>query len=193
MAIQKLALFGTPGAGKSTSARLLEELCSERRASFYRIRLADPIYQCQAEIYRIAGRPLSEFYVQDGELLNFLGAHLRRINPTVLIESFSSRLDSIMTDLKQTSNGHALIVCDDMRMSESAFMLKEGFSLVRVDAPHEVCRLRRASRGDMTLGSEHHSTEMGLDDVKPNAVIENNSTIESLRQELGALLETQFA
>lgn len=77
----RLALYGRPGAGKSTFAgMLLEELRAEGVLS-RRLRVGAPLYELQALIRAAAGRPLVSGDEQDGRLLNLLGAEMRRINP----------------------------------------------------------------------------------------------------------------
>ncbi|MBI5102395.1 MAG: hypothetical protein HZB33_11240 [Nitrospirae bacterium] len=115
MPVKKLALYGSPGAGKSTTTKILTELCAVKRMEIRRLRLADPLYECQSAIYKIAGKPLSSLYVQDGELLNFLGSHLRKINPSVLLDHFHKKLRDTMLELDQLPTSNSLIVCDDMR------------------------------------------------------------------------------
>jgi hypothetical protein len=183
---RRIALFGTPGAGKSTSSQLLEEICRERAISFRRIRLAEPLYDCQAEIYRIAGRPLANRYVQDGELLNFLGLHLRKINGTVLIDRFRERVG----ERPSAQSGTLLLtVCDDMRAPDAPSLETMGFRFVRVVADPARCRQRREQRGDMALGSETHVTERGLDGIREHFAVRNESTKAALRDELDRVLD----
>jgi len=54
----QLALFGTPGAGKSTTSKIIEDYCTRAGVSFIRIKLADPLYEAQSAIYSIAGKQL---------------------------------------------------------------------------------------------------------------------------------------
>lgn len=182
----RIALFGAPGAGKSTATAILSDLASNAGFDFRRIRLADPLYQCQNAIYEIAGCPLADFYTQDGVLLNFLGSHLRRINPTVLLDSFDRELVRL-GDIGSEYAGR-IIACDDMRASEATFLAARGFRLVRVAAPTEICLSRRAARGDVSLGSSDHPTEAGLDVIAANEEIPNSGSLDDLQSEVTALL-----
>ncbi|MER6847667.1 hypothetical protein AB0A81_21040 [Streptomyces flaveolus] len=87
----RIALYGRPGAGKSTFADVLAE--ESRRAGFQvrRLKLGAPLYEVQALVYAMAGRPLLEGGAQDGQLLNALGAAMRRINPEAPPAAFSAR------------------------------------------------------------------------------------------------------
>jgi len=150
------------------------------------------LYRCQAAIYEIAGRPLTDFYAQDGELLNFLGGHLRKINGNVLLDDFDHRLRKELGTLEGARGTGALIVCDDMRPSEAAYLKSRGFGFVRLDAPPAICAERRQARGDMTLGAADHVTERGLDAALADHVISNTGTLEALQRELGQLLSGLF-
>jgi cytidine deaminase len=189
MIVKCLALLGPPGAGKSTSSRCLETLCRARGIAFRLIKLADPLYRCQAAVYEAAGCPLADFYAQDGELLNFLGSHLRRLNPTVLIDDFEQRLQRELQAFQSAQGTGALIVCDDMRPSEADYLRSRGFAFLRLDAPTTLCAERRRTRGDITLGAADHVTERGLDTTPADHVVPNTGTVEYLQIELGRLID----
>src|SRR6185437_3216230 len=130
--VLKLALFGTPGAGKSTASQLIEDYCRAESIEFHRIKLAYPLYEAQSFLYKLAGRPLDEFYTQDGELLSFLGGYLRRINPLVLVDQFAERLARLVADQSVHARERTVIVCDDMRRLDADALRDLGFVFVRV-------------------------------------------------------------
>ncbi len=183
---RKIALYGRPGAGKSTSAGLLKSICEELGMKYYRIRLAEPLYEAQAAIYQIADRELASG-TQDGELLNFLGLHMRKINPRVLLSRFEKRLNAIEEKLGEEL-GASIILCDDMRRSDVDFLESKEFELIRVQASAGTCRKRRSSRGDVTLGAEDHVTELGLEEIVATSVIKNEGSLEELEISLRELL-----
>lgn len=185
----QLALFGTPGAGKSTTSKIIEDYCTGAGVSFIRIKLADPLYEAQSAIYSIAGKQLSDFYQQDGELLNFLGSYLRKLNPNVLLDRFSNNLTSAIEKLDLSGSPTRLVVCDDMRRPDADFLRSMNFKLIRITADVQVCDLRRGERGDRSLGSASHATEQGLDEIVPDHLIPNETSIEDLRVRVTALME----
>lgn len=189
MASVRVALFGTPGAGKSTCSHLIELTCEDRMIAFERVRLADPLYECQAAIYAIAGRPLVERHSQDGELLNFLGTHLRKINPSVLVDRFRQRVSVIAGALDEQPGGPSMIVCDDMRAADAPALRTMGFVFVRIVAHPALCQERRRTRGDVFLGSDSHETEQGLDHIECYRTVANEATLDDLRSRLTALVE----
>ncbi len=191
MSVKKLALYGSPGAGKSTTTKLLIDLCADRQIIMRRLRLADPLYECQNALYQIAGKPLASFYVQDGELLNFLGSHLRKINPSVLTDRFDKKLQDTLAEMDGRSS-NSLIVCDDMRQPDYEFISELKFIVVKIQASHETCIERRRSRGDISLESSQHPTEQGLDTIKPDHIITNNGTLADLKTEVTSFLHELF-
>lgn len=193
MLVARLALAGPPGAGKSTASKSLASLANSRAMAFSVIKLADPLYRCQAEIYKIAGRPLEDFYTQDGELLNFLGAHLRKINGTVLLDSFDQRLEAELRAFDAQGNSRALVVCDDMRATEASFLRGHGFSIIQIEVPPSLCVERRRRRGDRTLGDAAHVTETPVEILSPDYVISNDGAIEDLTGKLASILDRVFS
>jgi len=185
----KIGLYGTPGAGKSTTLQIMREICLGQGIPVARIKLADPLYEAQAAIYKIAGQALSDFYDQDGELLNFLGHYLRKLNPRVLLDRFSLRVEETSQRLRAEHTVPCIIVCDDLRRADSDHVRSHGFRLGRVVADAASCVRRREVRGDRSLGSASHVTEQGLDEIVPDFVVENNSSLEELREMVKRVLE----
>jgi hypothetical protein len=174
----RVALFGTPGAGKSTTTGFVEAFCRVRQLSFARVKLADPLYEAQASLYRIAGRDLQEFYQQDGELLNFLGSYLRKVNPNVLVDRFAMRVRAYEEEFALLPTPY-IIACDDMRFPDAAWVRSLGF--LHIVAKSATCVARRGDRGDRSLGSAEHPTERDLDKIVPDHVLENDGTCRGTR------------
>jgi dephospho-CoA kinase len=187
--IMRIGLCGTPGAGKTTTSRFLESYCLGQQYFFDRIKLADPIYEAQAAIYAIAGRKLSNFYEQDGELLNFLGYYLRKINQNVLLDRFAERLVQKIEIATRSNAPFGIVICDDVRAPDAEFVKTNDFLLIRLLADEQICTERRHNRGDITLGSAKHSTEQGLDEITAHYQIENNTTLEDLRIKVIQIVE----
>jgi dephospho-CoA kinase len=189
--ILRIGLYGSPGAGKSTTSRFIEEYCSASSILFHRIRLADPIYEAQACVYSAADRHLTHFYEQDGELLNFLGYYLRKLNETILLDRFAKRLTEAVA-AEGGASQTKVIVCDDMRFPDAAFLRKLGFISVRITATEAACVQRRINRSDRSLSSPEHITERNLGAIACDLIIENDGTLDALRHHatsaLGRLL-----
>lgn len=179
----RIALYGRPGAGKSTVAGLLTRLAAQRGSQAITVKLAAPLYEIQQFIYSLAGRPMLLANQQDGLLLNALGSHLRRINPESLTEAFTSRV-------RQAEKSHpkCTLICDDMRMPDVPAVRSLNFRLVEVVASEELRVQRKAMRADLTQGDDTHWTERAIE-IDPDDRIVNNGTLASLEEKVGELLD----
>ncbi|MFG2115589.1 hypothetical protein ACGFRB_23665 [Streptomyces sp. NPDC048718] len=171
----RIALYGLPGAGKSTFAGLLAGELAAAGADVVRLKLGAPLYDLQSVVYAVAGRPMLDAGAQDGKLLNALGSELRRINPGALTDAFAARVRQA-----EESRPHAVLVCDDLRAPDVEAVTTLAFTLVEVTAPDEVRRLRKQARADLSAGDENHPTEAPID-AKPRWRVENTGTVEELR------------
>ena len=187
--VVRLALFGLPGSGKSTACRELLEILVERGRAVVVIKLAEPLYELQNLIYSYCGKPLHDRYRQDGALLNFLGAHLRSINPDVLANHFTSRQRAAEDAASQAGDERLVVVCDDMRPVDVPFMRARGFTIVRIDAPRDARERRLAGRGDTTRGSSSHSTEIGVEETEHDLLVTNDGSLAALRASLADMVE----
>ncbi|MFI9587784.1 hypothetical protein ACIHCQ_39645 [Streptomyces sp. NPDC052236] len=151
----KVALHGSPGAGKSTFATLLAQEVTAAGAHALRLKLGAPLYELQAIVYAMAGRPLLDGGDQDGQLLNTLGSHLRRINPDALTEVFTRRVRQA-----EQIKPQAVLVCDDLRAADVEAVTGLGFDLVEITAPKPLRMARKRARGDLSPGDEDHLPEV---------------------------------
>ncbi|MFG1645518.1 hypothetical protein ACGFMK_34995 [Amycolatopsis sp. NPDC049252] len=184
----KLALLGLPGAGKSTFVEIASKWSAEHSFTTQTIILASPLYEAQAEIYRICDVPLKEG-TQDGELLNFLGAHMRKVNPDVLQQRFLHRLSQV----RSPANRRALLVCPDARPLDIAYLRRENFRTVLISVSPEKSTRRRIARGDLSLGATQHSTETGLDSQQVDMRIENEGSMAAYARSVRRLLDSVTA
>ncbi|MFI6296640.1 ATP-binding protein [Nonomuraea sp. NPDC050790] len=176
----RIALYGKPGVGKSTFARLLIQHLQTRDTPCAVVKIGAPLYELQALLYTIAGRPLLEPTAQDGLLLGDLAGHLRRINPSSLTELFAAKVAAAPAE--------AVLVCDDMRAPDVEAVKELGFVLVEVQAPQHLRQARTHARGDLTPVSEDHPGEAPVGCTADHRVV-NDSDLAALRAQAAALVE----
>lgn len=177
----RIALFGLPGAGKSTTAALLRRALEERGERPAVVRIAAPLYDVQRAFHERIGSPLPEDR-QDGALLNFLGSHFRRTAPDFLLEDFRQRCADAL------AAGADVLVCDDARPVDLGELSAQGFTLVRISAPDALRRARKSVRGDRTSGDDVHPTEAGVPDAEPDHRIVNDGDLAHLERLIASLL-----
>ena len=179
---RKLALLGNTGVGKDTFVRIFQKRYAY--LSMHLIKLATPLYEGQNAIYELCGRKI-EPEVQDGILLNFLGNHMRRINPDVIKECF-------LRDLHKKGQEPDLIICHDTRPLDVSFVRDAGFFVLNIASDSEIALERRKARGDLSLGSSDHHTEKGLSSELYDAQILNNGTLEDFEQKIVKFIDGWF-
>jgi cytidine deaminase len=169
----RIALFGLPGAGKSTSAAILRRVLEADEKRVAVVKIAAPLYDVQHRFYERAAAPLVAGK-QDGKLLNFLGSHFRDVLPGFLLADFAERCDLAAL------SGANVIVCDDARPVDLKDLSAQGFTIVRITAPDELRRARKAGRDDVTTGRDDHPTEAGSDVAVADYTVNNNGGLPEL-------------
>lgn len=164
--ITKLALLGRSGVGKDTFVQILQQ--SFPHIALRQICLAKPLYEVQHFIYKICSKEISDDD-QDGLLLNFLGKHMRLINPNVLLDRFAQ-------SVLEVGSGVDMILCSDARPIDIPFIKNMGFTIVHIVADPQLSLERRIRRGDLSLGSNDYETEAGIVIGMSDIQITNNST-----------------
>lgn len=173
--MRRIALYGKPGAGKSTFAGILTDEFEASGARVVVVKLAAPLYELQAVIHAMAGAPLLDSAAQDGRLLNDLGVHLRRINPDALTDAFSRRVAQAERDWPD-----AVLLCDDMRALDVEAVTCLGFDLAEVVAPDAARSARKQARADLSAGDEDHPTEAPVA-ATPRWRVVNDGSLDVLR------------
>lgn len=175
----KIALTGNTGVGKDTFVQILRK--DKRFSALKEIKLADPLYEVQNFIYNIC-QETKNYFVQDGELLNFLGKHMRKINPNVLENYFLQELNKI-------KESYPIILCSDARPQDLNFIRQQNFLVIKITTDKKLSIKRRMLRGDISLANANHQTEIITDDISFDYCIENNKTLHNYQETVLKLIE----
>lgn len=173
----KICLTGNTGVGKDTFFKIVENEFGVENVE--KIQLGAPLYDVQDYIYKLC-KVKKEYHIQDGELLNFLGQHMRIINPEVLKIHFLEK----MSKLKEGSN---IVLCIDARPVDLSFVRKKGFIVVNIIANEQITKIRREKRGDISLGDPKHITEKH-DVNEYDYKIYNNDSVYNFKTNILALM-----
>jgi hypothetical protein len=146
------------------------------------LRLADPLYLAQADVYRRAGRPLDNPDIQDGRLLNVLGSEMRRINPDVLADHAREAVGRMQRLIEGSLSQPHVILCDDMRPGDAWFLEDLGFRFVGIKVTADLSLARRRLRGDLSLGGLDDVTELGFDELSLMDSIDNDGSMADLQR-----------
>jgi dephospho-CoA kinase len=173
----RVSIIGLSGCGKSTCASVIEQIATERGLASTRLKLADPLYRLQAQVYATAGTQITPG-AQDQRLMEALAEALRRIRPSSLVDDFAARLAAVSTPV---------VVNDDLRDPhvDAVLLRKRGFRVVRVTAPEDERQRRLRERGDPSV-SDRSTAQLDL--IPTDAVIHNDSDLGSYQRAVRALI-----
>jgi len=174
----KIALTGKPGVGKDSFVSIISEYYD-----LGEIKLASVFYKAQKYIYDLCGQQ-KDYFIQDGILLNFLGQHMRSINPYVVREHFFLELQKLQEN--------KIIIASDVRPWDFPFIKNNNFILVKITSSEKNCLIRRIARGDKTLSDSNHSTELSSNSIKEDYYIENNSSYDDYKKSVLQLVDSLY-
>ena len=172
-----IGFHGKMGVGKSAAIEQLKGLISQPLAL---IKFAQPLYDMQEFIYtRICGvytRPAD--FKKDRKLLQWIGTEWGRgqISQTLWIDLWRAEAE------RATASGR-LVVCDDVRFDNEAEVIKRMGGIVV-----EIQSERASERINTAAGIAGHASEAGIRRELVAAIIENDGTIEDLKDSVTSLL-----
>lgn len=171
--------MGRPGAGKSSFAAAL--VASDSR--WRQLAMARPLYAAQAALLDRTGVRPTEL-AQDGELLSFLGGHIRRLDPDSLTRRVIERADWL-----QAVVGERAIVISDARPVDLPALRGAGFATVLVRAPEASRRVRLRDRADLTANPDYAGIEVSREEPAADILIDNDGSLSDLFVQAGGFLE----
>ena len=162
----KISFIAPSGYGKSTAIKILSE-----RYEVKNIKIAQPLYELQDKFYKFIGVAMTG--EQDGELLQFLGAKIRKENPQFLLDEFSKKVAE--------AHENYIITNDDCRPPDFEYLKKLGFIFV------EIVGFKRERKDHSPINSTN-----ALEWQNPiicDYCVENTKTIEDYRENLFNLMK----
>lgn len=116
-----------------------------------------------------------EYYQTIGQSMRGLESEVWIKYTHRLIEARKDKGNVIITDLRQSN--------------EAEYLRRNGYTIVKIEAPKETRIHRIQSSGDIfSMDMLNHETELSVDDIKADYTITNNKTIPSLELEAVKLI-----
>lgn len=163
----KIAVYGLSGAGKSSTAKLIQKYYKDKNIDTKVLKLAYPLYEIQKIFYDTAGKDI-DFYAQDQILLESIASNLRKISESSLVDNFMERLRKCTA---------AVVINDDIRDYKTDYpvLKKEGFRFIKIFCDETVRVNRLMNRKDLSVNIES-STTNDLDRFEPDFSIDTSSS-----------------
>lgn len=173
--LPKVALYGAPGAGKTSGAQFLEDRFGYVRSSFAGYH--------RGGVRDIAVRLWGPGADKDRGKLQDLGEKLREVDPDVWIRTLlradvvASRYPSVVDDLRTPREWDAL--------AEHGFVFVE----VRADAELRLARLRAS--GKLASGNLDRDIEHYLDERRGDHAVYNSGAPDEFREALADIINIE--
>jgi hypothetical protein len=178
-----IGLTGKMGSGKSTAVDLIREIGYDT----CRVKFAATIYRMQdllyAEIAPAYKRP--DDFVKDRKLLQFLGTDWARgLDQDVWIKLWKSEVKEALDAFKHLPD--LVIIADDVRFDNEAEAIRSlGGTVIKLTSN----KIEGRDVAGVSLSS--HASEKGVDEKLIDAIVENNGTIDELREALRSVLSNK--
>lgn len=163
--MKKICFIAPSGYGKSTAIKILS-----KKYRIKNIKIAEPLYYIQNYFYDFINTKMKG--EQDGELLQFLGAKIRKENPNFLIDIFSKKIE-------KNINFDGIITNDDCRPPDYKYLKNIGFIFVKING-------YRRDRVDHSKVNDKSSLEW-QNNINYDYVVDNLGDINEFSQNLDSL------
>lgn len=113
-----------------------------------------------------------------------IGQEFRKLDPDVWIKDLTRTLTSL------EERGITNFVITDMRqVNEASYLKEKGFTIIKVETADEIRLERMNAEGDtFTLEDLNHETELQVDEIPYDYLIDNNTTLEDLRVQVDYII-----
>lgn len=176
----KVALFGKIRSGKDTVGEILIKEYDCTRVAF-----GDGIKKIIDEFFPEAwdnGKPRHHY--------QFIGQKLRELNPDVWVNNLVKRAEDIrLQNLIYRDKNTSFVVTDGRQANEAVKLKEQGYTIVLVETDETTRIERMRQAGDnFTLDMLRHETELQVDLIEPDYIINNNGTLEDLKNRVRELV-----
>jgi hypothetical protein len=176
-----IGLTGAKGAGKDTIADIIREVCPEYKVKA--VAFADPIKREIIHTFKLSGTNEYDRFKRDNIIWStgsIDGRHVVREIGMMMRRYDSNQFTKYVTDTIAKETDVDIFVITDLRFDNEYMCLKDiGATIVKV-------RNYRAEHHDA------HITERGFDDDLVDYVIQNNETMEVLKNEVRKFIDGQI-
>lgn len=171
----KIAIAGALRSGKDTVADILQEQV-EGRFTVYRF--ADGITGIIQQYFPqawLAGKPRQHYQV--------IGQSLRQLDEDVWVRALHKKRQQAPLQENQ-------LITDLRQPNEVIYCKKHGFKIIKVVADADVRQKRAEVAGDMWFPYQmQHPTEIAVDSIAPDYLIENNGSMDELVTKVTAVYQ----
>lgn len=176
----RLSLVAPSGSGKSTLAGLLKTQFEQVGFSVQVLKLAQPLYELQADFYDKSMVDVARGR-QNQRLLEVIATEMRRIDPYSLVNNFRGRLFNSSADI---------VINDDLRDDtvDWPYLKSEGFRVVRVLASAAKRSQYLDGRGDLSVVS-NSELNLQIARIRADFVLVNNALLSDFEAQAQALVQ----
>ncbi len=179
----KIALFGKIRSGKDTVGSMLINDYGYTRVAF-----GDGIKKVIDDFFPeawINGKPRRHY--------QHIGQKLRELNPDVWVNDLLRRAEIIRIQNKLYFGKETnFVVTDGRQVNEAEKLREQGYTIILVETDETTRIERMMEAGDnFTLEMLRHETELQVDMIEPDYIINNNGTLEDLRKAVERVLELE--
>jgi dephospho-CoA kinase len=181
VSVTKIALTGKLRSGKSEVGNYLYI-----RHSFDEFAFGNALKRTVNEVFPWAVGPN-----KPRALLQNFGQLMRSIDENVWIKHVERAINGTI-DFRVSMGAEAIgIVITDLRQpNEYEWARTEGYTIIRVTSPDEVRIGRAIAAGDdFSVHDLAHETELDIDNFDVDYTVENNGTVDELKEKIDAVLE----
>lgn len=154
-----VGFVGRMQTGKTTSAEYLVN-----NYGFSRVSIAEPVKEIATRFFRMKRK--------NRRLLQTIGVNMRQIEPNCWVNYLTDRVGHMDGD----------VVVDDVRFVNEAEILEDkNFVLIKL--------VRSVNYSEKELIYSKHQSEMEVDKIYTQYVVDNNSTLEGLYKQIDLILK----